>query len=271
MKKGRSAGPPMRSMIHVVTVHHQSDRWIEVQGEYLARHLSRPYRTYASLEGIAPRWHDAFDVVVPSAGRHAGKLNHLARVATDGADPDDLLVFIDGDALPVADPLPTIDSALATTALVAVRRDENLGDRQPHPCFCATTVGTWTSLAGDWSNGATWTNVSGATVTDVGGNLGWQLARAGLAWTPLLRSNRHDLHPVWFGVYGGIVYHHGAGFRPMRSRVDHEIAGQGLGSSTIDRVRRELRLRSRERAARRQAEDVFDHLRRDPDFYRRFD
>jgi hypothetical protein len=257
-------------MIHVVTVHHQSDRWIEVQTGYLARHLSQPYRTYASLEGIAPRWHDAFDVVVPSTGRHAGKLNHLARVATDGADPDDLLVFIDGDAIPITDPLPAITEALATTALVAVRRDENLGDRQPHPCFCATTVGTWRAIGGDWSNGATWTNAQGVEESDVGGNLRWQLEQAGLSWTPLLRSNHHDLHPLWFGVYGGVVYHHGAGFRSMLCRLDHQLASRGLGDSKLDGLRRKVRLQLRARDASRHSDEVFEQLRHDPEFWRRF-
>lgn len=207
---------------------------------------------------------------MPSSGRHAGKLNHLARVACSDAAADDLLIFIDGDAIPIADPLPTIVDALSTTALVAVRRDENLGDLQPHPCFCATTVGTWMELGGDWSNGATWTTAAGREESDVGGNLRWQLDRAGLSWTPLRRSNRVDLHPLWFAVYGEIVYHHGAGFRSMLSRVDHEIASRGLGTTKLDGLRRQLRLRARARAAARQSDEVFDHLCRDPDFYRRF-
>lgn len=257
-------------MIHVVTVHHQSDRWIEVQASYLARHIRQPYRTYASLEGIGRRWYDHFDVVVSAAGRHAGKLNHLARVAAAEADPDDLLLFIDGDAFPIVDPLPTINAALEETALVAVRRDENLGDRQPHPAFCATRVSTWTELGGDWSNGATWENARGQEVSDVGGNLRWQLERAGLAWTPLLRANGRELHPVWFGLYGGIVYHHGAGFRSMISRLDHEITSHGLGDSPVDRVRRTIRLRARARAASRHSDEVFADIQADPTFYRRF-
>src|SRR4051812_39439082 len=51
-------------VIHVVTVHYQSDQWIDVQLEYLARHLQEPYQVWANLEGVAPE-HDAkFDVVV---------------------------------------------------------------------------------------------------------------------------------------------------------------------------------------------------------------
>ena len=39
-------------------------------------------------------------------------------------------------------------------------------------------------------------------------------------WYPMLRSNRRDLHPLWFGLYEDLIYHHGAGFRPPVSRAD---------------------------------------------------
>lgn len=256
-------------MIHVVTVHHRSSRWIDVQLGYLHRHLHRPFRTYASLEGIAPSWHDRFDVVVPSAGRHAGKLNLLARIVLDEAKPDDLLVFIDGDAFPIADPLPTVEAALASSDLVAVRRDENLGDCQPHPCFCVTTAGTWADIGGDWSNGPSWINAEGAEVSDVGGNLMWLLERAGRSWTPLLRSNRHDLHPVLFGVYADVVYHHGAGYRQMITRVDArgiQRSWPGPLGMVVPPVLRAIQ----DRRNRRLSDEVFEQAARDPEFFRRF-
>jgi hypothetical protein len=153
---------------------------------------------------------------------------------------------------------------------VAVRRDENLGDVQPHPSFCATRAATWADLGGDWSNGASWTNAKGHEISDVGGNLRWQLEAAGLEWTPLLRSNRRNLHPIWFALYADIVYHHGAGFRRMISRHDRESAGAGLGGSALDLLRRKLRMHSGAQAARRRSDEVFAHVQRDPEFYRRF-
>jgi hypothetical protein len=256
-------------VIHVVTVHHQSPRWIDVQAGYLRRHLPGPFRTYASLEGIAPVWHDRFDVVVPSAGRHAGKLNLLARVVLDSADPGDLLMFLDGDAFPVADPMPTVEAALASSDLVAVRRDENLGDCQPHPCFCVTTAGTWADVGGDWSNGPSWINGRGREVSDVGANLMWLLERAGRAWTPLLRSNRHDLHPVLFAVYADVVYHHGAGYRPMITRVDTGWQGRPW-PGPLGRVVPPVLRAVQDRRNRRLSDEVFRQLERDPLFYRRF-
>ncbi len=83
-----------------------------------------------------------------------------------------------------------------------------------------TTVGLWTRIGGDWRAGGTWKSPGGTDVTDVGGTLLVQLREAGVEWLPLLRTNTHDLHPVWFAVYGDHVYHHGAGFRRRVSRVD---------------------------------------------------
>lgn len=240
-----------------------------MQVRYLRAHLSVPFTTYGSLEGISDRFHDRFDVVVPSVGRHAGKLNHLARVASERASDDDILLFLDGDAFPIADPVPVIDAALADHALVAVRRDENLGDVQPHPCFCATTVRTWTALGGDWSNGWSWRNTSGDEVSDVGGNLHWQLDQAGLTWLPLLRTSGQSLHPVWFAVYGDVVYHHGAGFRRMISRLDKQVLGIEPDPRFIHRALQEMQLRRQVRRAGRASRDVFDALASDPDFHRR--
>jgi hypothetical protein len=112
---------------------------------------------------------------------------------------------------------------MRTFPLAAVRRDENLGDCQPHPCFCLTTVGFWHDIAGDWQEGGTWTNSIGEITTDVGGNLLHQLADGGIDWLPLLRTNTSNPNPVWFGIYDHRVYHHGAGFRDRISRLGHHL------------------------------------------------
>lgn len=207
-------------MLHVATVHYRDPGWIDLQLNQLARHVSVPYAVWGSLEGIDGHHRSRFDATLDLRGSHAGKLNCLAAEICAGADAHDHLMFLDGDAFPVADPVPVYLRALRSTSLLAVQRIENLGDVQPHPSFAVTTVGTWRELHGDWSEGGTWTNSAGQEVTDVGGNLLAALQRAGRAWQPLRRSNRVDLHPVWFGVYGDVVYHHGAGFRAPVSRVD---------------------------------------------------
>ena len=201
-------------MYHVITVHWLSDKWIEPQLRYLERYMPE-HRVFASLNGLDPKWNERFFFAEDMPGKHGPKLNALAEIAHEHAKDDDYLVFIDGDALPIA---PVTSDLLGGTQMVAVRRDENLGEPQPHPSFCITPVGFWFDLPGDWRVGYAWTAPNGEQVADSGGNVLEKLIERSIPWKPLLRSNRVNLDPLWFGVYGDVVYHHGAGFRPMKSR-----------------------------------------------------
>lgn len=208
-------------MYYIATVHFRNDRWIELQKCRLDRCMSEPFLLYASLEGIDSRYYVNFARIVPSIGGHAAKLNVLASaICQDSKRDDDVIVFLDGDALPIRNPVPLIEKALQEHDLVAVRRDENLGDVQPHPLFAATRVEFWKSLPGDWSAGYPWRNEVGDLTSDVGGNLLWMLEQRDARWLPILRTAGLTSHPVFFGIYGDTIYHHGAGFRPMITRVD---------------------------------------------------
>jgi hypothetical protein len=227
-------------VLHIATVHHRSPRWIEIQTRELRRHISEPYETWTSLEGIEDSYATHFDHVIDQAGGHAGKLNDLAlEIAHHGAD-DDLVMFLDGDAFPIDDPMPLIRSALANTPLVAAQRAENLGDQQPHPCFCVTTVSTWRQLPGDWSMGHRWQTADGRLYTDVGGNLLHALELTGTPWTPVHRTNPIRIDPLMFAIYGDAIYHHGAGFRKRggasRAYYDSRPRLIPLSDNTLQRV-----------------------------------
>jgi hypothetical protein len=200
-------------VLHIATVHYRSPRWIEVQGEHLREHIKVPFQTWSSLEKIDPSYARHFDHVVEQRGTHAAKLNHLAMEITHEAADADILMFLDGDAFPIADPMPLIEDSLAKAPLLAVRRAENVDEPQPHPCFCVTTVAAWRTLPGDWTAGWTWTGAHGGPTSDVGGNLLRRLELTNTPWIELLRSNRRNLHPLYFAIYGDVIYHHGAGFR----------------------------------------------------------
>jgi hypothetical protein len=234
-------------VLYVLTVHYRSPDWVEIQTRHLRRHIQVPFQVWSSLERIDPSYGVHFDRVFEQRGRHPGKLNHLALEISHEAGPDDLLMFLDGDAFPIADPMPLIESGLAQAPLLAVRRAENLGDPQPHPCFCVTTVGTWKSLPGDWSGGYTWVNENGERVTDVGANLLRALELTGTPWVPVLRSNRHDLDPLFFGVYGDVVYHHGAAFRTKELGRAHLSGAPDVRASRLPLLGR-LATRSQWRA-----------------------
>jgi hypothetical protein len=266
-------------MIYVATAHYASDHWVDVQLGYLRRNMGEPYRVYASLEDVPGDHSGKFDAVVNAKGHHAGKLNLLAAEISAVARDDDVLVFLDGDAFPVVDPMPIVHAGLAATRLVAVRRGENASDVQPHPSFCAVRVGDWNSLRGDWSAGYCWSGPDGRPTTDVGGNLLRALELAGASWTPLLRSNRIDFHPLWFGIYGGIVYHHGAGFREPLSRADlldepapHRLGRRVPGLAPLverwDSARAQRFRAARKMSVEQLHADMFARLRSDPEFYR---
>ncbi len=200
-------------MLYVATVHYKSPRWIEIQTGHLRKHIGVPFQIWSSLEQIDASYGVHFDRIIEQRGSHAGKLNHLAMEISQEASDSDLLMFLDGDAFPIADPMPLIEGSLAKAPLLAVRRAENVNEPQPHPCFCVTTVGTWRALPGDWTAGPTWLGAQGRQTTDVGGNLLRRLELSSTPWTEVLRSNRRDLDPLYFAVYGDVIYHHGAGFR----------------------------------------------------------
>jgi len=266
-------------MIHVATVHFRSEKWIDVQLRYLHRNLSEPFRVVANLQGVPGDHASKYDRVIPARGGHPGKLNLMAAEIVNSAEPDDLIMFLDGDAFPVVDPMPLVRKALLESSLVAVRRDENYGDPQPHPCFAVVRVADWVRLRGDWTTGFVWQNSIGQECTDTGGNMLAILERQEERWTPLLRTNEVNIHPIWFAVYGGIVYHHGAGFREPMARSTMSPQTTSVGSNGHRRILGSVARRAREFQAKRTdfksslenarlGEGVYERLMVDPEFYR---
>lgn len=237
------------ALLFIATAHYRSPRWVAIQTAHLQEHIAVPFQVWASLEGIDESYGTHFDRIVEQFGSHAGKLNHLAMEICEQAQDDDLLMFLDGDAFPIADPMALISDGLSRAPLIAVRRAENVDQPQPHPCFCVTTAGLWRSLPGDWSAGPTWPGGQGWDVTDVGSLLMRKLELAGLPWVEVLRSNRHDIDPLYFAVYGDIVYHHGAGFRAESLSATHRAMRPALAEEAGASRKRPLgRLLARRRA-----------------------
>ena len=161
-----------------------------------------------------------------------------------------------------------ITESLEKAPLLAVRRAENVDQPQPHPCFCVTTVGAWKELRGDWSGGPTWPGARGIRVTDVGGSLLRAMELSGTPWVQVLRTNRVDLDPLHFAVYGDVVYHHGAGFRTGELSGAHSdngpervhIPGAGPLNRLINRVRWARWEKAMERHHFEQSEQVYGRI-----------
>lgn len=275
---------------HVATVHWRDDRWIDVQLRYLERFLPQPYKVYAFLNHMetdhSGRFYYSSDERIRE---HSTKLNLLADMIAFNADSDDdPLLFIDGDAFPVAELGPLISEELPRHKLIAVRRDE-ASDVQPHPCFCLTTVGFWRELGGDWRKGGhSWTNAVGREVSDVGARVLKAIDEQKVDWKPLLRSNKQNPHPLFFGVYDDLVYHHGAGFRRARGgrlmiaesgvhEAEKSLRARFLRALPANKLTKKLRRRFN--PARQISEELkdrndqlsaewFSKIERDPEFFR---
>lgn len=216
-----------RLHVFIAVVHFKSPEWINIQDQYFRRFFSEDYALFSCLEGIDKSYYKRFSFAQNCRSKrklisynHAEKLNFLSKKILEIAEDGDIVIFLDSDAFPINDLLKYIRNYLKEYPLLAIRRDENDGDIQPHPCFCATTAGFWREINGDWMPGYEWKNSSGKYVTDVGGNLLEILDTRGISWHPLLRSNKKNLHPVFFGIYDDLIYHHGAGSRTPGSRHD---------------------------------------------------
>ncbi|MEX0852324.1 MAG: hypothetical protein WD036_03450 [Bauldia sp.] len=204
-----------------MTVHWKTDKWIMPQIQYIEKYTHSQYRLYAFFTDVNYEClKDKFYHVSEGPNKsHPRKLNKLADIAcTRAMNASDWLVFIDSDAFLIDEWIPYIADLLEDYPLIAVRRDENLGDPQPHPCFCVTTVGFWREIRGTWEAGFKWKNNAGDWIADVGGILLQSLIEKNIVWFTILRSNKKNLHPVFFGVYDGIIYHHGSGSRSGLSR-----------------------------------------------------
>ena len=265
-------------MIHIMTIHWQDDKWVDIQLAYLRKHVAQPFKVYAFLNGL-PREYRAkyFYSSTEPVREHPVKLNILADIAAfNKSGDDDLLMFIDGDAFPVGDVVSFGLEKLKAYPLVAVQRRENCDDIQPHPCFCLTTLKFWKAIDGDWKEGYEWVNSQGRSVTDVGGNLLGILREKGMDWYPMLRSNKKDLHPILFGLYEDLVYHHGAAYRKPIMRVDLDIKSawrarliELMPARALKKLFRPKR-KAIEEKNQLLSERVFEMIKRDPEFYRYF-
>lgn len=202
-------------MIHIATVHYKTDKWIDIQLKYLRENIKQPFRVYAFLCGEAVKHSDKFYYSsTEPIDDHATKLNILADIiyfATESKDEP--LIFLDGDAFPIAPLDNYIDKILKEYPLAAIQRLENIGDKQPHPSFCITSPNLWKKINGDWKKGYQWMSSQNKLRSDVGGNLLKRLNEKKIKWGKIHRTSENLYHPVFFGVYGKIIYHHGAGFR----------------------------------------------------------
>ncbi len=209
-------------MLYILTVHYKEKKWIDIQYQYLKKHIKVPFKLWISAFEIDDDFVHADKVFRDVDSSHANQLDFLAREVLKVANNNDYILFLDSDAFPVRD-INSMMQIMRGKELCAIQRLENNGDPQPHPCFCVTTVEFWKEIRGSWQYGnKTWIGDNGVKRTDVGGELYFKLNDNNVEWTKMHRTNDHIYHNVWFGLYDNLIYHHGAGSRDFRCVTDFD-------------------------------------------------
>jgi hypothetical protein len=223
-------------MLHIITNHHETLKWLPMQSEYLQNNTLESYKVYCGITDInehesLEKDRDSFNnysfyTLEDVANQHADKLNALfGKIDFDkDVDENDLLVFVDPDALLIQ---PGWEEKLKdfilnkNVPIVAICREENIEPllredqkNYPHPCFLATSVKFWKE------NNLSWDLDPSQGASCAGVLLKKWLSENEIQWGKLLRSNCFNLHPLNFGVYGNMIYHHGSGNRPTYDSID---------------------------------------------------
>ena len=204
--------------VHIATIHWPYGKWIDIQHHYLRKNISSEYQCYAVVnQDTEVKGHEFNYISKSSLSDHAKHLNHLLSYVSEiSTDDNEILVFLDGDAFPVAPIDEYLMNRLEDFPLIAIQRLENNGEFLPHPSFCAAKIGFWKEIGPAWGETGSLTEFG----RDPGGKLFDSLESKGIIWGKVLRTNRINLHPLFFGIYDNIIYHHGAGFRDPISRID---------------------------------------------------
>lgn len=273
-------------MIHVLTIHWQSDKWIDIQLDYLEKHLNEPFRVYAFLNDVPnANYHQSkfFYSSQENITSHPIKLNLLADMACFASEnEEDFLIFLDGDAFPIDSITSFKNKVFNKYPIAAIQRIENDGDMQPHPCFCMLQIKTWKQIEGDWNPGNfTWKDKFNKNISDVGGIMLQLLEEHNINWYKLHKTNEHDLHPVLFSIYDHLIYHHGAGFRSAGMRTDknqvHDFenrlkkfrrAKKFLPKALAKKVFRPLKNQVKKNEIN--SLKIYNKIKSDPDFFKHF-
>ena len=217
-------------MIHILTVHYKSLDWIPIQHKYLENNLKN-YQVWSFIDEVEFNpW--PFDFNFHSSKKskvfdkrggawdHAKKLDILVKNIKAVSD-NDIILFLDGDSFPISPLNKFIENTLADYDFISIVREE-MGHKFPHPSFACCKLDLWKKH-----------NLTWGVKFDTGGVLQKQLEDKNIKWKKIKRTQSLGSHPVMFGVYGDIIYHHTAAFREATTRWD--IANENLTKPVRDR------------------------------------
>jgi len=262
-------------MIYVATSHWKVARWIDIQLYYF-RNFIPGCKIYLSATKDVVKHHGGkfdfagnvrreelpmpFDLYKKrdhGSLDHSMRLNGLFDLIEKDAKPCDVVIFVDADAFPVAPISAWLLRNVKHRGMVSICEfDED----RPNASFCATTVDLFKRFGADWSPGYYSMLIPPlkcrSSAFDTGGCIAIKMNSAECYWVKLRRSNKRNIHPTLFGVYGNKVYHNGAGLR-KKKKTTPEVVLSNDGVYRINIKRNKYLLKR-----------VFDWIQSDRNFYR---
>ena len=210
--------------IHYITVHHGTEKWIDMQLEHI-NFFSKNHKVWALFSEDIPLEphkskfhflaHKKYEGNNPSRD-HWQALNFLANlICKDKNTKDgDVLVFLDSDSLLISNARPFINYRMRSSAFHAVIRTENENNPSPQPLFAFCSAGFWRSHKLSWTNSNKkkknfdWEKDTGAFLLEY-------FKRHDIKWGKIRLNQSKSLFvdKILFTVYGQIVYHHGGASR----------------------------------------------------------
>ncbi len=214
-------------MIYIITVHHETNKFLEIQCSFINRY-SIGHQVICGFFGFEQEGEmDNYCFVNLNkfkSKEHSVRLNYLYNYCLKNyqVNDDDIIVFLDSDAFPIfSEWIKKIESYLSVYPIAAIQRKENMDKPMPkewqdypHPSFCAVINRFWKD------NNLKWELCIKKKIYTAGITLKIWLDENKIEWKPLLRTNVINTHPLMFGVYDDIIYHHGCGNRPVFDGVD---------------------------------------------------
>jgi len=242
-------------VLHILTLH-LSDKWVDIQKRELARFISEPYKVYARL-GEEPfkfkngvkysdttisydKHKDKFDGAISGAQHWTYSMGKLIDYVLENFEvkKDDTILLLDSDAFPIAPMGDFLEKKLEEYPFVSAQEPMHEWDRDPlylipHPMFMAFKA---KHIIEDNLTDYLRNIIKDKNDNWWGGTINW-LKERGYDYYPLTRSNKIDLHPLYYAIYDDLIYHHWAGSRNMITRPDR-IRAERTGLN-IDNIAKE--------------------------------
>ena len=223
----------MNSQIHIITIHYNSEMWVELQLKKIKKYFKNPkiWTIYNKMEmseykkdfyycetGNVKIEKDNIDLnSIPKRSlNHWTKLNYLTnKIVNDSHSNDnDILIWMDCDAFPIAYVDDFIFNTLIKYKFFAINRKEVNNSVIPHPSFAGCKLKFWKEQNLSWEGIPFGTE--GSETQDTGGKIYTHLNKNKIEWYKLNLSHTLTPHDYYFSIYDSMIYHHGAGTRKRK-------------------------------------------------------